>query len=141
MLERMKTLEGIARVNQALTSGERSVAEQIDHQLAQGEIAGVVRDGLRKADAEDLRFEDCVERGPPQIESEILRPRDAPIADAAAVPGGDGGDPFDAADFHRAVNDAVDRERADHIGADLGIDVDVVEADADIDFDELVKHW
>ena len=67
MIELMKTPEGIATVNQALNRGERSTAEQIENQPAQGEIVDGVRDGLRKADAEDLRFEDRVERTPPPI--------------------------------------------------------------------------
>ena len=61
MLELMKTPEGNARVNQALN---RSIAEQIENQPAQGETVDSVRDGLRKADAEDLRFENRVERAP-----------------------------------------------------------------------------
>ena len=65
MIELMKTPEGIARFNQALNRGERSIAEQIENQPAQGEIVDGVCDGLRKADAEDLRFEDRVERIPP----------------------------------------------------------------------------
>ena len=54
---------------------------------------------------------------------------------------GEMGDAFDAADFHREASDDVGRKRADRIGADPGMDIDVVEADAGIDVDELVQHW
>ena len=67
MIELMKTPEGTARVDQALNRGERNIAEQTENQPAQGESVGGARDGLRKADAEDLRFEDRVERTPPPI--------------------------------------------------------------------------
>ena len=107
----------------------------------QGEIVDGVRDAPRKADAEDLRFEDRVERMPPPIESERLPPRDVPIADTAIVPGGDGGDAFDTTDFHHEVNDEIDKDRADRFAIDPGMDIDVVEKDEDVDFDELVKHW
>ena len=60
---------------------ESRVAEQVENQPAQGEIVGSVHDGVRKADAEDLRFEDRVERTPPPIESERVPPRDVPSAD------------------------------------------------------------
>ena len=64
MIELMKTPEGIARVDRALNRGERTIAEQIENQPSQWEIIDGVRDGLRKAHAEDLRFEDRVERMP-----------------------------------------------------------------------------
>ena len=41
--------------------------------LCGGEIVDGARDGLRKADAEDLRSEDRVESVPTQIESEMCR--------------------------------------------------------------------
>ena len=56
MLELMKTPEGIARVDRAMTRGESSMAEQIENQLGQGEIVDSVRGSLRKAHAEDQRF-------------------------------------------------------------------------------------
>ena len=141
MIELMKTLEGIARVNQALNRGERRIAEQIENQPAQGEIVDGVRDGLRKADAEDLRFEGRVERMPALIESERLPPHDVPSADTATVPGGDGGDAFDTTDFHQEVNDEIDKDRADRTAIDPGMDIDAVDKVEDVDFDDLVKHW
>ena len=141
MIELMKTPGGIASVNQALNRGERSIAEQIENQPAQGEIVDGVRDCLCKADSEDLRFEDRVERMPPPIGSEQLPPRDVPGADTATVPGGDGGDAFDTTDFHHEVNDEIDKDRADRIAIDPGMDIDVVEKDDDVDVDKLVKHW
>ena len=120
MIELMKTPEGIARISQALIRGERSVAEQVETQPAQGEMVDGVCDVLRKADAEDLRFEDRVERIPLPAASEQLPPRDVPSAGTATVPGGDGGDAFDTTDFHREVNDEIDKDRADRIANDPG---------------------
>ena len=51
------------------------------------------------------------------------------------------GDSFDTTNFHHEVNDEVDEDRADRIGADRGMDIDVVGNEADVDSDELVKYW
>ena len=64
-----------------------------------------------------------------------------PSAYTDIVPGGDGGDAFDATDIHHEVNDEIDKDRADCIAIDPGMDIDLVEKDEDVDFDELVKHW
>ena len=108
--------------------------------LGRGAIVDSVRDGLRKADAEDLRFEDRVDRIVPPIESEPVPSSDVPSADTATVPGGDGGDAFDTSDFHHKANDEVGRDRADRIGADPDMEIDAIENGADVDFNELVKH-
>ena len=75
---------------------------------------------MRKADAEDLRFEDRVERMPPPIESGRLPPHDVPSADTATVPGGDGGDAFDTTDFHHEFKDDIDKDCVDRIAIDPG---------------------
>ena len=62
-------------------------------------------------------------------------------ADMATVPGGDGGDAFDTTDFYHEVNDDIDKDRADRIAFNPGMDIDVVEKDEDVDFGELVRHW
>ena len=84
-----------------MACGEHSIAEQIEHQSAQGEIVDGVCDALRKSDAEDLRFEDRVERVPSPIESEIAHPRNVAVSPDLLsgswvfVPWGDGGDAFE----------------------------------------------
>ena len=90
MLELLKTPQGIAIVNQAMTCGERSIAERIENQPAQGELFDGVRDVFRKADAEDRRFEDRVERVARTIESEPVPSRDVPGADTVTVSWGGG---------------------------------------------------
>ena len=74
MLELMKTPGGVVRVNQAMIRGQRSFAEKIENQPAQGEIVDGVRGGLLKAGVGDARFEGRVERTLPPIESEPVPP-------------------------------------------------------------------
>ena len=70
--------------------------EQIENQPAQGEIVDGVRDGFRKADAEDLRFEDRVERvAPPRSNPRLFFRVTCRVLIWLPSRGGDGGGAFD----------------------------------------------
>ena len=77
------------------------------NQPAQGEIVDGLRAALRKADAEDLRFEARIERVLPRLNPRLLI-HDVPTADTATFPWGYAGDAFNTTDFHHEVNDEVD---------------------------------
>ena len=104
MLELTKTPEEIARVNQALTFGERHIAEQIENQPAQGRLSTVFATVCARLILRTYVSRIVLERVAPTIESEPVPPLDVPSADAAIVPGGDGGDAFDTADLHHGFN-------------------------------------